>query len=128
MTAHCAETMEKAFEEAREASQGMLWMVINMFTDLAKHAPDYAYMDNINAIRERVSDMAYVNDRSPYVSVGTPDFLIKRFRQLEKMGYQELILRIDQLGHDTVMRSLKMFGKYVIPEFRQAEKSAAPAA
>src|SRR5262249_18723177 len=81
MTAHCAESMEKAFEEASEASQKMLWMVINMFTELAKQAQgSYAYMDNINAIRERVSDMAYVNDRSPYVSVGTPDFLIKRFK------------------------------------------------
>jgi alkanesulfonate monooxygenase SsuD/methylene tetrahydromethanopterin reductase-like flavin-dependent oxidoreductase (luciferase family) len=118
MTAHCAETMEKAFEEASEPAEKMLWMVINMFSGLAKHAPDYAYMDNINAIRERASDMAYVNDRSPYVSVGTPDFLIERFKRLEKMGYQEVILRIDGFGHDTVMRSLKMFGKYVIPEFR----------
>ncbi len=130
MTAHCAETMEKAFEEAGEASQKMLWMVINMFTELAKHAPssDYAYMDNINAIRERVSDMAYVNDRSPYVSVGTPDFLIERFKKLEKMGYQEVILRIDQFSHDTVMRSLKMFGKYVIPEFRRSESLSAQTA
>jgi len=95
-----------------------------MFAELAKQGADYAYMDNINAIREPVSDMAYVNDRSPYVSVGTPDFLIKRFKQLEKMGYRELILRIDQLGHDTVMRSLKMFGRYVIPEFPRAEKPA----
>ena len=102
-------------------------MVINMFTDLAKHAPssDYAYMDNINAIREHVSDMAYVNDRSPYVSVGTPDFLIERFKKLETMGYQKVILRIDQFSHDTVMRSQKMFGKYVIPEFRRSEQSSA---
>jgi alkanesulfonate monooxygenase SsuD/methylene tetrahydromethanopterin reductase-like flavin-dependent oxidoreductase (luciferase family) len=125
MTAHCAETMEKAFEEAAEPAQKMLWMVINMFTGLAKSSPDYAYMDNINSIRERVSDMAYVNDRSPYVSVGTPDFMIERFKRLEKMGYQEVFLRIDGFGHDTVMRSLKMFGKYVIPEFRRSEKSTA---
>jgi hypothetical protein len=69
--------------------------------------------------------MAYVNDRSPYVSVGTPDFLIERFKRLEKMGYQEVFLRIDGFGHDTVMRSLNMFGKYVIPEFRRSEKSTA---
>jgi hypothetical protein len=125
MMAHCAETMDKAFEEAGDASQKMLWMVIDMFTALAKHAPDYAYMDSINAIRERVADMAFVNDRSPYVSVGTPDFLIKRFQQLEKMGYQEVVLRIDGFGHDMIMKSLKMFGKYVIPEFRRAEKAAA---
>jgi len=125
MTAHCAETMEKAFEEAREPAEKMLWMVINMFTGLAKHAPNYAYMDDINTIRDRVSDLAFINDRSPYVSVGTPDYLIERFRRLEKMGYQEVFLRIDGFGHDTVMRSLKMFGKYVIPEFRRSENPAA---
>lgn len=27
-------------------------MVIDMFTGIAKHAPDYAYMDNINSIRD----------------------------------------------------------------------------
>jgi hypothetical protein len=47
-----------------------------MFGGLANHAPDYAYMDEINVNRERASDMVYVNDRSPYVSVGIPDFLI----------------------------------------------------
>jgi len=125
MMAHCAETMEKAFEEAGEASQKMLWMVIDMFTSLAKHGSDYAYMGEIDAIRKRVADMAYINDRSPYVSVGTPDFLIERFKQLEKMGYQEVFLRIDGFGHDKVMRSLKMFGKYVIPEFRRSEKPSA---
>jgi len=118
MTAHCAATMEKAFEEASETAQKMLGMVIEMFTGLAKHSPDYAYMDNINSIRDRVSDMAYINDRSPYVSVGTPDFLVERFKRLEKLGYNEVFLRIDGMGHETHKRSLEMFGKYVIPEFR----------
>ena len=116
--------MEKAFEEAGEASQKMLWMVIHMFT-ACQDGSDYAYMGEIDAIRERVADMASINDRSPYVSVGTPDFLIERFKQLEKMGYQEVFLRIDGFGHDKVMRSLKMFGKYVIPEFRRSEKPSA---
>lgn len=118
MTAHCAETMEKAFDEASTAAEKMLSMVIDMFTGLAKHAPDYAYMDNVNAIREHASDMAYINDRSPYVSVGTPDFLVNRFKRLEELGYQEVILRIDGMGHETNMRSIQMFGKHVIPEFR----------
>jgi alkanesulfonate monooxygenase SsuD/methylene tetrahydromethanopterin reductase-like flavin-dependent oxidoreductase (luciferase family) len=124
MMAHCAETTEKAFEEAREPAEKMLWMVINMFSGLAKSSPDYAYMDNINSIRDRISDMAYVNDRSPYVSIGTPDFHIERLKRLEKMGYQEVFLRIDGFGHDKVMQSLKMFGKHVIPEFRRPEQPA----
>lgn len=118
MTAHCAETTEKAFDEAAGTAEKMLAMVIGMFTDLARNAPDYAYMDNINAIRERASDLAYINERSPYVSVGTPDFLVNRFKRLEELGYQEVFLRIDGMGHETNMRSIGMFGKHVIPEFR----------
>jgi alkanesulfonate monooxygenase SsuD/methylene tetrahydromethanopterin reductase-like flavin-dependent oxidoreductase (luciferase family) len=118
MTAHCAPTMEKAYEEAGDAAQYMLGMVITMFSSMASSGADYAYMDNINQIRDRVSDLPFINERSPYVSVGTPDFLIERFQRLEKLGYNEVALRIDGMGHETNLRSLESFGKYVIPAFR----------
>ncbi len=42
---------------------------------------------------------------------------VERCKQLEKMGVDEVILKIDGYGHQANMRSIEMFGKYVIPEF-----------
>ena len=33
------------------------------------------------------------------------------------MGVNEVILKIDGYGHEANLRSIEMFGKYVIPEF-----------
>lgn len=117
MTAHCAPTMEQALAEAAPPATSFVKLVIDMFTGMATQSADYSYMSNIESIRARADDMAYLNDRAPYISAGTPDFLIDRFHRLEAVGYDEVILRIDGMGHETNMRSIEMFGKYVIPAF-----------
>ena len=44
----------------------------------------------------------------------------KKIKKLERMGYDEVVLRIDGMGHAINMRSIEMFGKYVLPEFKAA--------
>jgi alkanesulfonate monooxygenase SsuD/methylene tetrahydromethanopterin reductase-like flavin-dependent oxidoreductase (luciferase family) len=118
MTAHCAPTMDQALEEAAATAAKMLEMVVTMFSTLGAQGGDYAYMSDIEQIVDRVGDLAYINARSPYVSIGDPDFLIERFRRLESLGYDEVLLRIDGMGHETNLRSIEMFGEHVIPAFR----------
>jgi len=95
--------------------------VIGMFTHLSSQSADYAYMKDINKIADRKDDIKYLNERAPFISVGTPEFHIERFKKLERMGYDEIVLRIDGMGHQVNMRSIEMFGKYVLPEFKKVK-------
>jgi len=58
--------------------------------------------------------------------VGNPDACIRVIEEFESMGVDE-VMPIFQAGHATheeVMNSLRLFGKYVIPHFRQKEQRA----
>jgi alkanesulfonate monooxygenase SsuD/methylene tetrahydromethanopterin reductase-like flavin-dependent oxidoreductase (luciferase family) len=117
---HCAATRKQAIEEARTTIVGLLEAVSHQYAALASHGGgDYAYLARIRELGERKADIDYLYDTSPALIVGTPDEVIERLKKLEKMGIDEIILKIDGgYGHQAVMRGLEMFGKYVIPEFR----------
>ncbi len=56
--------------------------------------------------------------------VGNPDDCIKVIEEFEAMGVNE-IMPIFQAGHAThqeVMNSIRLFGKYIIPHFREKEQ------
>ena len=58
--------------------------------------------------------------------VGDPDACIRVIEDFESMGVDE-IMPIFQAGHATheeVMTSIRLFGRYVIPHFREKEKRA----
>ena len=58
--------------------------------------------------------------------VGNPDDCIRVIEEFESMGVDE-VMPIFQAGHAThkeVMNSIKLFGKYVIPHFRQKDQKA----
>jgi hypothetical protein len=119
VTAHCAPTKEVARREAEAAAYEFVDLAIHLFDTVAPTAPEYAYLTSIDKIRERRRDLDFLIDRAPYISIGTPDFLVERFKRLEAMGVDEVLLRIDAMGHETNMASIEMFGKHVLPEFRQ---------
>lgn len=47
--------------------------------------------------------------------VGTPDDFVARLRRLEEMGVDEVLMRVDGVAHDDIMRSLELIGAEVIP-------------
>lgn len=59
----------------------------------------------------RRDDLDYVVGSCPYISFGTPDFMVERIRRSERLGDTEVPLRIDEMGHDVHMRSIETFGK-----------------
>jgi alkanesulfonate monooxygenase SsuD/methylene tetrahydromethanopterin reductase-like flavin-dependent oxidoreductase (luciferase family) len=62
--------------------------------------------------------------------IGNPDSCIQVIEEFEAMGVDE-IMPIFQAGHathDEVMNSIRLFGKYIIPHFREKAKQAGAAA
>ena len=73
--AHCADTFERAQSEAGGAVASIITMVTRMFTQLSSKSQDYAYMENVAALHDRLDDLPFLNDRAPYISLGHPTFL-----------------------------------------------------
>jgi alkanesulfonate monooxygenase SsuD/methylene tetrahydromethanopterin reductase-like flavin-dependent oxidoreductase (luciferase family) len=119
--AHCAASSEQAFAEARAPVSAFLHRMLDpgkMYEALGKASPDYAYLNAVaDETRARMDDLEYVVSVAPYISIGTPEFLIDRFRRLEALGYDEVLLRIDGMGHAANSRSIEAFGEHVIPAF-----------
>lgn len=115
--AHVAPTKEQAEREAETMIAAIIETVNRMFTRLAKQSTGYEYMKEIEAIYEKREDLDFIVNRAPYISVGTPDFMVERFKRMEEMGYDRVALRIDGMPHETCMRSIKAFGEQVLPAF-----------
>ena len=57
---------------------------------------------------------------------GDPESCIKAARLHEETGVDQLqfLMATETIGHDQLMKSIEMFGKYVIPEFKKAPAPA----
>ena len=58
------------------------------------------------------------------IVAGDPDACIKGAKLHEATGVDELqfLMATETVGHEAVMKSIEMFGQYVIPEFRKNSK------
>jgi alkanesulfonate monooxygenase SsuD/methylene tetrahydromethanopterin reductase-like flavin-dependent oxidoreductase (luciferase family) len=135
LCAHCAETTEQARREAAPVAHNIVERMLGpggRYEQLASASPDFGYLADIGEVQRRRHELDFVLELAPYLSFGTPAFLIERFRRAEELGYDELILRIDGFGHEAVMRSIELFGREVIPAFAarptaRAENDGGPA-
>jgi alkanesulfonate monooxygenase SsuD/methylene tetrahydromethanopterin reductase-like flavin-dependent oxidoreductase (luciferase family) len=114
--AHCAPTDAEAKEQAREAAFRFVDVVSGWFHGLSAASPDYEYFKRISEIEERRRDLDHLVERSPYLSIGTPEFLVERFRRLHEMGFDEIIMRVDGMGHDRHVQTIELIGKEVLPQ------------
>ena len=55
--------------------------------------------------------------------VGDPDSCIKVIEDFESMGVNEImpIFQAGRATHEEIMNSIRLFGKYVIPHFKEKE-------
>ena len=67
----------------------------------------------------RNHDIDALLERTPSCIIGTPDYVIEKIKRLERIGYNEVVMRMDGFGHENIMKSLTLMGKYVIPEFKR---------
>ncbi|NDK91157.1 LLM class flavin-dependent oxidoreductase [Gordonia desulfuricans] len=125
--AYCAATKEQAFDDAAVSMRAMLKSVEDLAAGLAgTKAPGYQYWQKLyENIRDRSDDLQYLNDTTPMLMVGDPDFFIERCERLEAMGIDEVVLKIDGYGHSKTLKTIELIGKYVIPHFK-ARKGSIP--
>lgn len=71
-------------------------------------------------------DANTLSDRGVIIA-GDPESCIKSIKMYEDIGVDQvmLIMQTETIPHEKVMRSIEMFGKYVFPAFRQAEREKA---
>jgi alkanesulfonate monooxygenase SsuD/methylene tetrahydromethanopterin reductase-like flavin-dependent oxidoreductase (luciferase family) len=112
----CGATTEAAYADG--GAIGIRWMqtMLYLYTILADKAPDYAYLANIRKLEERIDDIAYIVESSPYITIGTPEFFVERAHRLAAMGVDEWILRIDGMGHEANLRTIELLGRELVPE------------
>lgn len=73
-------------------------------------------------------DADTLSDRGVIIA-GDPDSCIKAIKMYEDIGVDEviMIMQTETIPHEKVMRSIEMFGKYVFPKVREAERTEAGA-
>ena len=72
-------------------------------------------------------DEEYMFERSQGFLVGDPDHCIEHVQRYVDMGVDALVLRVDSLPHEQLLRSIELFGKYVIPHFKHPRNVVRPA-
>ncbi|MDI2098915.1 LLM class flavin-dependent oxidoreductase [Ruicaihuangia caeni] len=113
-SAFCAPTRQQALEIAGDVVRHYFEFILDLYIPLADN-PGYGYLEEIKALIEHRDDLEWLCKTSPSVMVGTPDDFIERLQRLESMGVDEVLLRIDGMGHEAIMDSLRLIGAEVIP-------------
>ncbi|MFJ5842847.1 LLM class flavin-dependent oxidoreductase [Streptomyces shenzhenensis] len=113
-TAYCAEDRDEARRVARKIALDYFEFILGLYIPLADQ-PGYTYLEEIKALVSHRDDLDWLCDWSPSVMIGDPDDFITRIRKLEAMGVDEVLLRIDGVGHENIKRSLELIGHEVIP-------------
>ncbi len=112
---NCAPTYEQAKEIAKPVALQFVEIVLMIYSKLSQQSPDYAYLGQIEKIRDHADDLDWLIEAAPYITIGTPDDLIERARVIHSMGADDLILRLDGMGHENNKAAIELIGKEVLP-------------
>ena len=112
---HCAETRDEAVTWARHLSETVA-LSTDAYQRLSKLSSDYAYMGAVKDVD--FSDERYMIEDSTGFIVGDPDDCVAQVQRFADAGADALVMRIDGLPHKELMKSIELFGKYVIPKFK----------
>jgi alkanesulfonate monooxygenase SsuD/methylene tetrahydromethanopterin reductase-like flavin-dependent oxidoreductase (luciferase family) len=115
----CAATRDEAIEIGAPIAFRWMDAIMHLYTVLADKAPDYAYLANIKKLQNRVRDIDYLIDCSPYITIGTPEFFVERASRVKELGADEWILRVDGMGHEQNKRTIELLGREVLPEIQR---------
>ncbi len=60
------------------------------------------------------------------IIAGDPDSCIEALKKHEATGIDQMMImtQTETVPHEKVMKSIELFGKYVIPEFKRSEQAA----
>jgi alkanesulfonate monooxygenase SsuD/methylene tetrahydromethanopterin reductase-like flavin-dependent oxidoreductase (luciferase family) len=124
---NCDVDVERAKKAAAPVAAQWMESIMGIYTKLSTQSADYAYLGRIEKLKDKMYDLDYLIDSSPYVTVGTPEFFVERAQRLHDMGVDQWLLRLDGMGHEQNMRAIELIGKEVVPEVHKLTRAAAPA-
>jgi len=124
MGVNCHADRDVAKDVTRDNTLRFIEVIMDWMTKLAKRSQEYGYFAKIERIRANMHDLDYLIDTSPYIMAGTPDDIVERCRRLHAMGVDDVLWRIDGMGHENNKHALAMIGKYVIPELESWDEHA----
>jgi len=125
--AYCAESDEAAEADAGDRYIEYLKVAANAYPRLAKMAKSYAYMKEVSEKVEGKDTLEYLTDHSASAVFGSPETCIRQIEQFRECGVDQVILRVDGVPHEKIMKSIELFGRYVIPHFKNARDFMRPA-
>lgn len=123
---HCAESNEEAKQNAAESVVWYLKKSVSLIGTLAEWQAEknrelgtYQYAQAMRDLDVSHLDFDTL-DSMRAVIVGDPDTCIERVRHYREAGCDQLLCLMNpyNIPPDKVMRSIELFGKHVIPEFR----------
>jgi alkanesulfonate monooxygenase SsuD/methylene tetrahydromethanopterin reductase-like flavin-dependent oxidoreductase (luciferase family) len=112
---HCADTNEEAIADAKAPMLGYLKGVVDMYEATVKAGGQNL---DFTETRRITSDFDLLNS-TDNVIVGDPQVLVRKIKRYEEMGVDEILLRMEGLSHEKLMRAIELIGKHVIPEFKK---------
>lgn len=113
---NCDADRAKARAATEENTLRFVEVTMDWMTRLASRSANYEYMAQIEKIQANMRNLDYLVDSAPYIMVGTPDDIVERCRRLHAMGIDDVLWRIDGMGHEANKAALEMLGKHVLPE------------
>lgn len=111
----CHEDSKRARELTRKNTIDFFKVIIGWMTKLGQTAEGYEYMSRIQEVKENAENIDFLIETSPYIMAGSPDEILKTARRLYDMGVDDLIWRVDGMGHETNKATIEALGKHVIP-------------
>lgn len=111
----CAETNAEALAKCGPMLEAVK-LQTDGYTRLAKMSADYAHMGAVESVN--FEDRDYMLNESASFIVGDPDSCVEQVRRYQELGAEALVMRMDAIPYADRMRSIELFGKYVIPHFK----------
>ncbi|MCA6100091.1 LLM class flavin-dependent oxidoreductase [Bradyrhizobium australafricanum] len=112
---HCADTNEEAERWAATLAHSVA-LSIDAYERLSKLSADYGSLGKIKNIDFK--NERYLFDESGSFIVGDVETCARQVQRFVDIGIDALALRIDGMPHKELMKSIELFGKYVIPRFK----------
>src|SRR5690606_13486344 len=75
---------------------------------------------------KKTDDFRYFAEGSGAAIFGSPESCIKSIEKAAQCGIDQVVMRIDSIPHDKIMKSIEMFGRHVIPHFKNRRNFMRP--
>ncbi len=84
-------------------------------------------MNKITEVAKKTDDFEYFKEASGAAIFGSPESCIRAIERCRACGIDQVVMRIDSVPHDKIMKSIEMFGRHVIPQFKSPRNFMRPA-